>query len=197
MTKRTTKITTALSLALIVFAGLNCFAATPVQFNAAGSTAMFNLAALAADQTSGCGTNIWTKKSGASGIDSRRGDIPAQTANIWIVWNNAKTTVCSYLAVDSVIGKILFFAQPVATLSIPSSEIGASRRQSDSDPDRCSAGCDRFTTRSTTNHSTRRRQTFVRKMLCLPSTAPWRPTPTILTAPVLGTRVTGWWARRF
>lgn len=110
----------------MVFVGLNCFAANPVQFNAAGSTAMFNLAALAADQTTGCGTNIWTKKSGASGIDSRRGDIPAQTANIWIVWNNAKTSICSYLAVDSVIGQALFFAQPVGTLSIPSSEIGAS-----------------------------------------------------------------------
>lgn len=124
MTKRTTRITTALSLALIVFAGLNCFAANSVQFNAAGSTAMFNLAALAAAQSSGCGTNIWTKKSGASGIDSRRGDIPAQTANIWIVWNTNKTVICSYLAVDSVVGQILFFAQPVATLSIPSTEIG-------------------------------------------------------------------------
>lgn len=85
---------------------------------------MFNLAALAADQTAGCGTNIWTKKNGASGIDSRRGDIPAQTANVWIVWNNTKTTICSYLAVDSVIGNILLFAQPQATLSIPSSAIG-------------------------------------------------------------------------
>ena len=87
---------------------------------------MFNLAALAAAQASGCGTNIWTKKNGASGIDSRRGDIPAQTANVWIVWNNQKTVVCSYLAVDSVIGQILFFAQPVGTLSIPSTSIGTS-----------------------------------------------------------------------
>ena len=127
MTKRTTKITTAVALALIVFAGLNSFAAAnPVQFNAAGSTAMFNLAALAADQTSGCGTNIWTKKNGGSGIDSRRSDIPAQTANIWIVWNNTFTTICSYIAVDSVIGNLLLFAQPVATLSIPSTEIGVS-----------------------------------------------------------------------
>lgn len=120
-----TRITTALSLALIVFAALNCFgAANPVQFNAAGSTAMFNLAALAADSGAGCGTNIWTKKSGASGIDSRRSDIPAQTANIWIVWNNSLTHICSYLAVDSVVGNLLFFAQPVATLSIPSTEVG-------------------------------------------------------------------------
>jgi len=131
MTKRTTKITTVLSLALIVFAGVNCFGATNVvQFNGAGSTGMFNLAALAADSSSACGTNIWTKKNGASGIDSRRSDIPAQTANIWIVWatnsNGAVTTVCSYLAVDSVIGNLLLFAQPIATLSIPSSEIGES-----------------------------------------------------------------------
>jgi ABC-type phosphate transport system substrate-binding protein len=126
MTKRTTKITTALSLALIVFAGLNCFAAAnPVVFNGAGSSGMFNLAALAADQTTGCGTNIWTQKNGASGIDSRRSDIPAQTGNVWIVWNNNVTTICAYLSVDSVVGNILFFAQPVATLSIPSSAVGA------------------------------------------------------------------------
>ncbi|MGB7585625.1 MAG: hypothetical protein WBM11_12325 [Terriglobales bacterium] len=129
MTKRTTKIMTVLSMALIVFAGVNCFgAANPVQFNGAGSTGMFNLAALAADSSTACGTNIWTKKNGASGIDSRRGDIPAQTANIWIVWatngSGAVTTVCSYLATDSVIGNLLLFAQPTATLSIPSTEIG-------------------------------------------------------------------------
>jgi hypothetical protein len=125
MTKRTTKITTALAFGLIVFAGLNCFAANPVQFNGAGSSGMFNLAALASDSSTGCGTNIWTQKNGASGIDSRRSDIPAQTGNIWIVWNNAKTKICSYLSVDSVVGNILFFAQPVATLSIPSSLIGS------------------------------------------------------------------------
>jgi hypothetical protein len=125
MTKRTTRIAACL-LTAIMFVGVNSFAATTVQVNAAGSSAMFNLAALASDQTTGCGTNIWTKKNGASGIDSRRGDIPAQTGNIWIVWNNTKTTVCSYLSVDSIVGNILFFAQPVATLSIPSTEIGVS-----------------------------------------------------------------------
>ena len=119
MTKRTAEITTALALAVMVFVGLNSFAAAnPVQFNGVGSSGMFNLAALAEDQASGCGTNIWTQKNGASGIDSRRGDIPAQTGNIWIVWNDAKTTICAYLSVDSVVGNILFFAQPVATLSI-------------------------------------------------------------------------------
>jgi len=126
MTKRTTRIAMALSLAVMMSAGLSSFAATTVQLNAAGSSAMFNLAALASAQAAGCGTNIWTKKNGASGIDSRRGDIPAQTGNIWIVWNNQKTVVCSYLSVDSTVGNILFFAQPVATISIPSTEIGTS-----------------------------------------------------------------------
>jgi hypothetical protein len=126
MTKRTTKITTALSLALIVFVGVNCFgAASVVQFNGAGSSGMFNLAALAGYSATGCGTNIWTQKSGASGVDSRNSQIPIQTGNIWIIWNSNVTTVCAYLSVDSVIGNVLFFAQPVATLSIPSSEIGS------------------------------------------------------------------------
>ncbi len=122
MTKRTTKFVTALSLAVIVLAGINCFAATGVLFNAVGSSGAFNAFALAADSsTSECGTNIWTQKSGASGIDSRSASIPAETGNIWIVWNNAQTAVCSYLSVDSVIGQQLFFAVPRATLSIPSS----------------------------------------------------------------------------
>ena len=131
MTKRTTKFVTALSLAVIVFAGINCFAATGVLFNAAGSSGAFNAIALAADNSaSECGTHIWTQKSGASGIDNRSASIPAETANIWIVWNTAQTTVCSYLAVDSVIGQQLFFAVTAAgvrssTLSIPSTAIGS------------------------------------------------------------------------
>ncbi|MGA8153941.1 MAG: hypothetical protein WB952_23520 [Terriglobales bacterium] len=126
MTKRTTKLVTALSLAVIVFAGINCFAATSVLVNAAGSTGAFNAFALAADNASSeCGNHIWTKKNGASGIDNRSAAIPANTANVWIVWNTAQTHVCSYLAVDSVIGQQLFFAVPRATLSIPSAEIGS------------------------------------------------------------------------
>jgi len=105
--------------------GVNCFAVTGVLFNGVGSSGAFNAFGLAADNSlSQCGTNIWTKKNGASGIDNRSAAIPANTGNIWIVWNNAKTNVCAYLAVDSVIGQQLFFAVPRATLSIPSTEIG-------------------------------------------------------------------------
>jgi len=125
MTKRTSKFVAGLTLAVIVMAGINCFAATGVLVNAAGSTGAFNAFALAADNaTSVCGTNIWTKKNGGSGIDNRSGSIAANTGNIWIVWNNKKNTVCSYLAVDSVIGQQLFFAVPHSTLSISSSMIG-------------------------------------------------------------------------
>jgi hypothetical protein len=112
-------------MAVIAFASVNCFAATGVLFNAVGSSGAFNAFALAADSsTSECGTNIWTKKNGGMGIDNRSASIPVNTGNIWIVWNNAQTAVCSYLAVDSVIGQQLFMAVPRGSLSISSSFIG-------------------------------------------------------------------------
>jgi hypothetical protein len=121
MTK--TRIAVALLTALIMFAGVNSSA--QVLVNAIGSTGAFNAFALAADNsTSECGTNIWTKKNGGMGIDNRSTSIPANTANIWIVWNNAQTKVCSYLAVDSVIGQQLFMAVPRGSLSIASSFVG-------------------------------------------------------------------------
>ena len=127
MTKPISRLLVILSIAVVAFAGVNCFAATGVLVNAAGSTGAFNAFALAADNsTSECGTNIWTKKNGGSGIDNRSTSIPANAGNIWVVWNNAQNTVCSYLAVDSVIGQQLFMAVPRGTLSIDSSLIGSS-----------------------------------------------------------------------
>ncbi|HXZ40839.1 MAG TPA: hypothetical protein VEG68_08860 [Terriglobales bacterium] len=126
MTKRITRVAVVSLIALIAFAGTNCFAATGVLFNGVGSSAAFNAFALAADSsTSECGTNIWTQKNGGQGIDNRSTSIPPNTGNIWIVWNNAMTTVCSYLAVDSVIGQQLFMAVPRGSLSISSSLIGS------------------------------------------------------------------------
>ena len=115
-----------LILAAMTLTAANGFAATALLVNAVGSTGAFNAFALAADNaTSECGTNIWTKKSGGSGIDGRSASIPANSGNIWIVWNNAKTAACAYLAVDSVIGQQLFMAVPRGTLSIDSSFIGS------------------------------------------------------------------------
>jgi hypothetical protein len=126
MTKPRKRIAVALSIAVIAFTGLNCFAATGLLVNAVGSSGAFNAFALAADSsTSECGTNIWTQKNGASGIDSRSASIPANTANVWIVWNNAETVACAYLATDSVIGQQLFFAVPRGTISIPSTAVGS------------------------------------------------------------------------
>ena len=124
MTKRTTKFVTVLALAVFVLAGINCFAAITVEVNAAGSTGAFNAFALAAHNSTACGTNVWTKKSGGTAIDNRPGT-SSTGGNIWVIWNTKKTTVCSYLAVDSVIGQQMFFAVPRATLSIASSLIGS------------------------------------------------------------------------
>ncbi len=116
----------------MLLVGLNSFAAVNVPFLAAGSTGAWETFALAAYETpianGGCGQNIWTLKNGASGVDGRSGNIPLETGNVWIVWDNSTTptVVCAYIAVDSVIGSQLFFAVPRATISIPSSEIGES-----------------------------------------------------------------------
>jgi hypothetical protein len=121
MTKITTKIAAALSFALVMFAGVNCFAVAPY-FNGAGSSAAFNSFALAAGPASGggvCGGFIWTKKNGAQGVD-HRGTGLLETGNVWIVWDNSNTPkkVCSYIAVDSIIGQQLFFATPASTFNL-------------------------------------------------------------------------------
>jgi hypothetical protein len=123
MTRRATKMAAATSLALLMFIGVNCFAATvKPYFNGAGSTAAFNAFALAAGPTSGgavCGGFIWSKKNGAQGVD-HRGTSLLETGNVWIVWDNATAPkrVCSYIAVDSIIGQQLFFAVPASTFNI-------------------------------------------------------------------------------
>jgi hypothetical protein len=122
MTKRATKIAAAMSLALLMFIGANCFAAVKPYFNGAGSSAAFNAFALAAGPTSGgavCGGFIWSKKNGAQGVDNR-GTGLLETGNVWIVWDNssAPTRVCSYIAVDSIIGQQLFYAAPASTFNI-------------------------------------------------------------------------------
>ena len=121
MTKSATKTAAAMSLALMIFIGANCFAVNPY-FNAAGSSGAFNSFALAAGPADGgriCGGFIWTKKNGAQGVD-HRGTSLLETGNVWIVWNNSTnpTIVCSYIAVDSIIGQQLFFATPASTFNI-------------------------------------------------------------------------------
>jgi hypothetical protein len=113
------------ALAVIMFAGLSSYAATTVPFNGVGATVQFNTFGLAAYSDSQCGTNIWTFKKGASGIDGRSTSIPAEFGNVWIVWDTAVTKVCAYLGIDATVGAQLFFAVPKGTISIPASEIGS------------------------------------------------------------------------
>ena len=113
--KRTKWIAAALPLALL-FVGVQALAANPVTVNLTGSSAMFNLSALAGYSATACGTNIWTQKSSSSnpigGVDQRPGGAPIQTGNIWIIWNNSTpTNVCAYLTVDSAVGDEMFFGK--------------------------------------------------------------------------------------
>jgi hypothetical protein len=125
MTTRISKTAATIALAVIMFTGLNSYAATKIVFNGVGASVLFNTFALAAYNNTQCGTNIWTYKKGGNGIDGRSSSIPAENGNIWIVWNTPFTKVCAYLSIDATVGAQLFLAQPKGTLSIPSSEIGA------------------------------------------------------------------------
>src|SRR5580704_4908971 len=76
MRQHITNTATALAFVAVMFLGVRCPAATnPVVFNGVGASVLFNTFALAADSATGCGTNIWTYKKGASGIDSRSAQI--------------------------------------------------------------------------------------------------------------------------
>ena len=120
MTKRNTKAAMVLAFAAMALFSLSSFAKVTVEFNVAGSSAMFNTFALAGYGSATCGGNIWTFKNGAQGVDLRGGGAPVQTGNVWIEWDNSTspTVVCSYLSVDSVVGNQLYFAQPTSVLNI-------------------------------------------------------------------------------
>jgi hypothetical protein len=73
-----------------------------------------------------CGQRFWTGT--LAGIDSRAGltspAIPTESASAWVAWDNdtTPTTICAYLAVDSIVGQRLFFGTngtANGTLSIP------------------------------------------------------------------------------
>jgi hypothetical protein len=129
------------ALSLVATALLPCnaqAAQTPLSdvYFAAGSSAQFNTFALAAGLDNAypgnsalCGEHHWTAKykagsTGAQLVDPRSGSILPEGGNIWIVWNDAAQAatsggiVCSYIAVDSVVGNRAYFAS--ATMNIVS-----------------------------------------------------------------------------
>jgi ABC-type phosphate transport system substrate-binding protein len=122
-------IVTKLSVASLLLAST---AFAQVQYNAAGSSAMFNTFAFAARLgSSPCGQHNWSKKNGGATHDGRRNDIQDVTGNIWVVWDdsNNPTVICAYLSIDSAIGDRSFFAFPSAILSMPSGDIGSNGDQ--------------------------------------------------------------------
>ena len=133
MGKNLKRVILTLSLVAAMSVASNASAAISVLFNAVGSSAAFNAVALAAGNVTGghiCGNNNWTLKSGGNAHDSRSTSISDVSGNIWIIWNGSAsgtgtTQVCSYLNIDSVVGTRLFFATPRATLTMPSSDVGA------------------------------------------------------------------------
>jgi len=120
MTRRIARTATVVVFAVMLLFSLSSFAKVTVNFNVAGSSAMFNTFALSGYGSTTCGGNIWTYKGGAQGVDLRGGGAPTQTGNVWIEWDNSTspTVVCAYLSVDSVVGNQLWFAQPTSTLNI-------------------------------------------------------------------------------
>jgi hypothetical protein len=100
------------------------------QVMAVGSSGAFTSAVLAManpDPITGgsayCGTNVWTGGANIASAIDNRGGVPAEGGSVAVVWDNSTTptTVCSYIAVDSVVGQRLFLGQSAtgnATLSL-------------------------------------------------------------------------------
>ena len=103
MTKFTSALAKMTIISLALFA-TNSFAQV-VQYNGAGSSAMFNTFGFAARLGASpvCGksgvAHNWSKKNGASAHDSRSSSIGDVTGNIWIVWDNstAPTVILSLI----------------------------------------------------------------------------------------------------
>ena len=99
-----------------------------VNFIGAGSSAMWQIMAIAAfNNLAGPGAHHFTVKgncsSGPCGFidDSQRSSsIANEGGNLWIVWDSTQSNVWAYLSVDSVVGVRAFMANPRTTLDIDS-----------------------------------------------------------------------------
>src|SRR5271154_5179802 len=121
-----------LSLAMLIALAPASYAQS-IPVVAVGSSGFFGasgIAAISGDSIRGagplCGTRFWTGT--LTGIDARTTlttpVIPGASA--WIAWDNdtTPTIICTYLAVDSIVGQRLFFGTGSTgngTLSIPTS----------------------------------------------------------------------------
>ncbi len=100
-------------------------AAPVVKVLGAGSSAMWQTAALGAySQLAGTGASHYTVKGTCTSgncaqiHDSRSASILPEGGNLWVVWNAAQTEIWAYISVDSVVGNRSYFATPRTTLQI-------------------------------------------------------------------------------
>jgi hypothetical protein len=111
-------------------------AATVVKVVGAGSSAIWQTAALGAyNELAGAGAGHFTIKGTtacttnancAQIADSRSASILPEGGNLWVVWNAAQTAAWAYISVDSVVGNRAYFATPRTTLQIdPAAESGS------------------------------------------------------------------------
>lgn len=108
----------ALFAAAVAIATPAVHAATVVKVLGAGSSAMWQTAAIGAyEQLAGTGAQHYTVKGScptnvncAQIHDSRSASILNEGGNLWVVWNAAQTEVWAYISVDSVVGNRSFFA---------------------------------------------------------------------------------------
>jgi ABC-type phosphate transport system substrate-binding protein len=126
-------LSAALFAAAVVIAAPAANAATVVKVLGAGSSAMWQTAAIGAfEQLAGSGAGHFTVKGSCTSgncaqiHDGRSTSILPEGGNLWVVWNAAQTAVWAYISVDSVVGNRAYFATPRTTLQIdPETETGS------------------------------------------------------------------------
>ncbi|MBO0719958.1 MAG: hypothetical protein J2P41_04005 [Blastocatellia bacterium] len=95
----------------------------------AGSSAMWQSAALGAFGLAGAGAGHYTVGGNCADgtpvariIDSRDPSISPEGGNIWVVWSADQSQVWAYISVDSTVGNRAFFAVPRATVALGCTE---------------------------------------------------------------------------
>jgi len=131
-------LSAALFAAAVVMATPAANAAAVVKVLGAGSSAMWQTAAIGAyEQLAGTGGQHYTVKGScptnsncAQIHDSRSASILNEPGNLWVVWNATQTEVWAYISVDSVVGNRSYFAVPRTTLQVdPETETGVPSSQ--------------------------------------------------------------------
>src|SRR5580704_3813885 len=128
-----------LAWALVIAPAANAVVVEVVKVIAAGSSAQWQVDAIAAANAStlgGAKSHHYTIKGECPDtsncgqiFDVRPGVNHAEGGNLWVVWNDAQAEVWAYLSVDSVVGMRDFFSNPRATLQIDSGTLTAGSAQ--------------------------------------------------------------------